>query len=105
MATLWIREYATLARPPYQAGSDAGTPSDMPMEPGTDQTAVTFTTTTASAAFGANTRYIAIIADAAFHYVVAAAPTATTNALKVPANTLVHIGVIPGQKIAAVTAA
>jgi hypothetical protein len=104
MATLWVREYA-------QTG-DAGSPrsagqgkAQIAHEPGTDQTPVTFTTSAQSAAFAAGTTYIGIIGSAAFHYVVAANPTATTNALKVPADTLVYIGVTAGHKIAAIAAA
>ena len=91
MATLWIREYS------------AASAIDVPVEPGTDQT-VTFTTTTQSAAFGTG-GLVTIIADAAFHYVVGANPTATTSNLKVPADTLLTMKVAAGQKIAAVTAA
>jgi len=99
MATLWVREYVDVG----VAG--AGRAAPIPQEPGTDQTPVTFTTTAQSAAFGVGTKYIAIIASAAFHYVVGNNPAATTGALKVPADTLVHIGVKPGQKIAAIAAA
>jgi len=96
MATLWIREYKALAR----NGS-----VQAPSEPGTDQTPVTFSTTTQSAAFAAGTTYIGIIASDAFHYVVGADPAATTDALKIPADTLIFVGVQAGQKIAAVAAA
>ncbi len=95
MATLWIREYSSLAR----RGSVAAA-----MEPGLDQSAVTFTTSQQSAAFAAGTTFVAMIGSAAFHYVVGSNPTATTNALKVPADTLVHIGVTAGQKVAVVAA-
>lgn len=96
MSTLWIREYSGLAR---------GGSAQAVQEPGTDQTAVTYSTSAQSAAFAAGTTVIGIISDAAFHYVVAANPTATTNALKVPADTLVYVGVTAGQKIAAIAAA
>lgn len=96
MSTLWVREYTSLAR----KGS-----AQAVQEPGTDQTAVTYSTSAQSAAFAAGTTVIGIISDAAFHYVVAANPTATTNALKVPADTLVYVGVTAGQKIAAIAAA
>lgn len=99
MATLWIREY----RDSGVAG--AGRPIPVPAEPGTDQSPLTFSTSAQSAAFAADTRYIGIIASAAFHYVVAADPTATTGALKIPADVLVHLCVKPGQKIAAIAAA
>ena len=103
MATLWVREYsqAAVAASPVSAGAGK---IPVAQEPGADQT-VTFTTTTQSAAFAAGTSYIGIIGSAAFHYVVGSNPTATTGALKVPADTLVFVGVTAGQKIAAVTAA
>lgn len=93
MATLWIREY------------DNSSALPVPVEPGIADQAVTFTTTTQSAAFASRTGLITIIADAAFHYVVGDSPTATTSNLKVPADTLVTMKVTAGQKIAAVTAA
>jgi hypothetical protein len=99
VATLWIREYRN------SGVAGAGRAIQVPAEPGADQTPVTFTTSAQSAAFASTTTFIAIIGSAAFHYVVAANPTATTDALKVPANTLVHVGVLPGQKIAAIAAA
>lgn len=98
MATLWVREYKLI-------GSAGAGKIEVAQEPGTDQTPVTFTTTTQSAAFASDTQYIAIHGSAAFHYVVGSNPTATTGALKVPADTIVYIGVTGGHKIAAVTAA
>lgn len=105
MATLWIRQYTSLPRVDAGSSSRYKDSPQIAVEPGVDLTPVTFSTTTASAAFAASTTYIAIIASAAFHYVVASNPTATTDALKVPADTLVFLGVTAGQKIAAVTAA
>lgn len=95
MATLWVREYTRSAA--------RGVP--IPQEPGTDQTPVTFTTTTQSAAFAAGTIFVSIIGSAAFHYVVGANPTATTSARKVPADTPVEFAVTAGQKVAVVAAA
>lgn len=99
MATLWIREYTE------RGSTRGGRDIQVPQEPGTDQTPVTFTTTTQSAAFAASTAYIAIVADADFHYAVGSNPTATTNSLKCRAGDTYHIGVTPGHKIAAVAAA
>jgi len=97
MATLWIREYEV----PANTGRGA---IPVPYEPGTDQSPVTYSTTTQSAAFGTRTHFITIISDAAFHYVVGTNPTATTNAIKVPADTARDIGVKAGQKIAVIAA-
>lgn len=99
MATLWIREYRD------RATAGGGRDVQLVKEPGIDQTPVTFTTSTKSAAFGATTTFIGIIASEDFHYVVAEDPTATINALRIPANTLVHLGVNAGHKIAAILAA
>lgn len=99
MATLWVREFGDVG------GSNNMTNVPIPAEPGTDQTPVTFSTSAQSAAFAAGTKYIAIIGSAAFHYVVGSNPTATVNALKVPADTLVYVGVTAGQKVAAILAA
>jgi hypothetical protein len=104
MATLWIREYSNTGDAGSSRGAGAGK-AQIAQEPGTDQTAVTFSTSAQSAAFASGTTYIGIIGSAAFHYVVAANPTATTNALKVPADTLIFVGVTAGQKIAAIAAA
>lgn len=106
MATLWIREYSALPNPTTSGlGAALGGGAPMAQEPGTDQTPVTFVTSTQSAAFAASTVFIAIYGSAAFHYVVGANPAATTSALKVAADTLIYVGVIPGQKIAAIAAA
>lgn len=98
MATLWIREYSLV-------GVVAGRPVPIVNEPGTDQTPVTFSASAQSAAFASTTTVISIIGSAAFHFVVGSNPTATTNALKVPADTLVHVAVTSGHKIAAIAAA
>lgn len=93
MPTLWIRQYSKVDAVPIAR------------EPGVDLTPVTYSTSAQSTAFAVGVRYIAVISDAAFHYVVGDNPTATTNALKVPANTLTYIGVVAGHKIAAIAAA
>ena len=94
MATLWIRTYGKRASIPVLS------------EPGTDLTPVTFTGTSAqSVAIPTGVAYVRIISDAAFHYLVAADPTATASAMKVPANTFVEFEIASGLKIAAITAA
>ena len=98
MATAWIREYATLGEGGAQVAAEPGL---------RDQTPVTFTTTAPSAAFGVNTKYIAISASADYHYAVGGSTiTATTSNLKVySAGGPLYIGVQPGQYIAFVAAA
>lgn len=108
MSTLWIREYAGVREARSVAGTAEGgsSPVPIPNEPGTDQSPVTFTGTAGqSAAFAEGTTFVRIIGNAAFHYLVASNPTATTSHLKVPADTHVDIGVRAGLKISAVAAA
>ncbi len=67
--------------------------------------AVTFTTTTQSAALGAATRMVRLYSTAACHIVVSADPTATTgSAMKLSADSAEYFEVRPGDKIAAVAA-
>lgn len=108
MATLWIREYGAAGGVAADAGEypTAGPlTSPIAQEPGTDQTPVTFSTSAQSAAFAAGTRYVTIIGSAAFHFVCAANPTATTSHLKIPADTPYSFGVVPTQKLAVIAAA
>lgn len=108
MATLWIREYSGVgAARPADTAYDTVVPGGVPVvqEPGTDQTPLSYTASTQSAAFATGTVYIAIISNSAFHYCVGASPVATTSMIYVPAGTLWCIGVTAAHKIAAVTAA
>lgn len=68
-----------------------------------EQTPVTFTTHAESAAFGANTRYIAFTADSIFSWTIGATPVATTSKMRFAAGTVYHIEVQPGDKISFVT--
>lgn len=99
MATLKIREFT-------RVGLNGG--AQIAEEPGVDQTAVTFTSSSvASAAFAADTEYVLIKADVAFCFIVGgpsgAAPTATQNCMDVAAETLYFTGVPPGAKMAVIT--
>lgn len=101
MATAYIREYANITFP----GSAA---VQAVMEPGlADQTVSTSGASAQSSAFTVNTRLIALSAPAsqAVCYVVGQNPTATTGALRVPAGSLIYIGVTPGHKIALIDVA
>lgn len=102
MATLWIREYRKIAKVPQSAAQSLWIP--VALEAGTDQSPVTFTTATQSAAFGGTTRYVTIVGSAAFHYLVGSNPTATTNHLKIPADTPWSFGVTPGDKLSVIAA-
>jgi hypothetical protein len=105
MATAWIREYSLVEWSRGRTPDREVNPVDIPVaaEPGTDQT-VTFTTTTQSTAFAADTSYIAITSSVPFHYKVGSNPTATTGSLRVAADVILHVGVKPGDKVAFVTA-
>ena len=71
-----------------------GTEVQVSGQPTTNSLKITFTTTsTASAEFAAQTRYIGIICTAKAHFEVAASPVATTNQTWVPADTLLYLGV------------
>jgi hypothetical protein len=88
MATAYIRQYVE---------------SDVPVEPGITQEAVTTSGTSAqSAAFNAQASMIAIATPAAQAVccLFGSNPTATTSHLRLPANGLYFFRVSPGQKVA-----
>jgi len=100
MATAYLREYAAM-------GLAGALPS--PQEPGiTTQTAISTSATSAqSAAFDANTRFVAISSPASQAVGVAfgSNPTADANSLRLPANGLYFFGVKPGEKVALIDVA
>lgn len=62
--------------------------------------AVTYTTSTQSAAFNTLTRYVRIICTAKAHFTMSTNPTATANHPWVPADAAEYIGVLPADEIA-----
>lgn len=98
MATLWIREYRRIGV------DEAKREMPVPSEPGVADQTVTFTTATQSNAFNSATSYVRIIGSAAFHYLIASDPTATTSNLKWPADMPLDIEVTAGSKISVVAA-
>jgi len=97
MASAWITEYDA-----FGIRRDTGTgtlQAQMPLEPGTDQTPVTFTTATQSAAFAASTRFVRIITDADCHVLFGANPTATANHQKLIAGVEYWRAVSAGDKV------
>jgi hypothetical protein len=98
MATLYVREYSHVAMANPGLAVQAG------QEPGTDQT-VSFTTTTQSTAFAADTVLVRISSDAECHLVFGSNPTATTAGAQMQANVPEFFGVVGGHKVAAVAAA
>lgn len=99
MATAYIREYAAL-------GLFGALPA--PAEDGiADQTVTTSAASAQSAAFNANTRFIAISTPGAQAVCVkfGANPTATVSHLRLPASNLFFFGVKPGEKVALIDVA
>lgn len=100
-AQVIIREYADVA-------VTYGKVVQAPAEPGlVDQTITTIVTTSVpSAAFGANTRMIALSTPAAegvtcaFSATPGATPTASATTFLLPANSLLFFSVRPGDKVA-----
>lgn len=98
MAFLYISEYGG-------ARQVEGGLAQIAEEPGIDQTPVSFTTTTQSAAFAATTKMVRVLSDADCHIAFGKSPVATTNSKKVIANSVEYFGVKADDKVAAVTAA
>ena len=70
------------------------------LRPGTVQV-VSYTTSVATTnAFASSTHQIRIVATTACHYILGAAPTATTSHTYLPADVVEYIDVSPGEKIA-----
>jgi hypothetical protein len=68
-----------------------------------EQTPVTFTTTTQSAAFAANTVLIRVHVDAICSIAIGKDPTATTSTMRLVAGQTEYFAVSAGDKIAFVT--
>ncbi len=94
MAKLHITEFVEMRK------DERGDIIRVGKQPGTDQV-VTYTTTTASAAFGATTKFIRVVADADAYISFGLAPTATANSPFVPADKPEYFGVEAAHKIAA----
>ena len=96
MAKAYISEYDVM---PVLAGRAVPTG----MEPAVAEQAVTFTTTTQSAAFNARTKFIRVHVDSICSYEFGANPTATVTTPRMAANSTEFFGVVAGQKVAFVT--
>jgi len=90
MSTLYITEY-----PDWDAG--------LPKEPPIAQQTVSFSTSTQSSAFNANTRIVRIHTDAICSIEFGASPTATTSKRRLPADATEYFAVEGGMKVAAIT--
>ena len=95
MATLYIREYQTIAAPgPDFNGMQAG------MEPGTDQTPLVFTGgVQQSVAFAGSTRVVRLHTDSICSVLFGTNPTATTANARMAANQTEFFGVQPGANL------
>lgn len=98
MSTLYVSEYVSLAQ--AQTGI-----AMCGQEPCLVDQAVTFTTTTASSAFNAQTKFVRVTSDADCHIEFGTAPEATTSNKKMVAGQAEYFGVSGGHKVAAVDAA
>jgi len=95
MASLYISEYDETA------SVSGGQAVQVGKEPSVADQKVTYTSSTASAAFNDKTVFIRVIADATVHLKFGANPTADATDLMLPANKEEYFGVTPGQKVAA----
>ena len=96
MATAYIREYADVAVTHSKYAQAGAEPANA------DQTVTTSAASAQSAAFGTETRMIAISTPAAqaVTAVFGVNPTATVTNCRLPANSLIFFGVRPGHKVA-----
>lgn len=93
MSTLYVTEFGSAGRMPVATA------------PAVRTQAVTYTTSTASAAFNERTRVVRIISPTACHIKIGESPTATTSDEYLPADQEAWREVAPGYKVAAVDAA
>lgn len=99
MSTLYITEYEELAKDGTGAVIQAG------KEPAITTQTVSFTGTAGvSAAFNARTNYVRLYADGAGFLLFGVSPTAVTaSGTPIALTTAEYFGVIPAQKVSAVT--
>jgi hypothetical protein len=99
MPTLWISEFEAM---PLDSG--LATPPISALPPVAEQTRSISGSSAQSSAFNTRTRFVRLHTDTACHVVVGANPTATTGALKLPADATEYFGVTAGHKIAVIQA-
>lgn len=99
MAIMYITEYEDLARDNRDSTIQAG------QEPGSAEQKVTFTGTAGNSAnFNLSTRFVRIKCDAAAQLAFGSEAVATSaNSTQVSANIPEFFGVIPGQRVSAIT--
>jgi len=94
MATLWITEYESMA-------NVGGGIAQVPKEPAVTTQAVTYSSSTASAAFNAKTTLIGVRASALAHLNFGLTPVATALMPPISSGETRYFGVNPGDKVAA----
>lgn len=99
MAIAYISEYKNLVT------DESGRVIMVPAEPAVTTQVVTFTTTVASAAFAASTRFVRIVSDTKGHFLFGLAPTALATSPYMAADMPEFFGVPRGKsyKVALVT--
>ena len=97
MATVYISEYVS---PPVVTGKFINVGDEPAIA---TQTVAISAGSLQSAAFGANTRFIRVHADAICSVLFGTAPVATAASPRMAANTTEFFGVKPGHKIAVIT--
>ena len=97
MASVWVTEYAELAR------DSMGQVIPVGKEPSiTVQKLTIGVSSTASSAFNGKTKFIRLHGDAAFHFAIASTPTAANTDSRIAADASEYFGVIDGQKVAVI---
>lgn len=97
MANLYIQEYSKIG---FENNKRV---LPFAQEPAITSQKLTFTTTTASNAFASETKFIRVLADADAHINFGAAPTSTVANMLIKSGIAEYFGVIPGQRVSAVT--
>lgn len=92
-ATCKISEYERLVV------DEAGRIVPVALEPAVTTQNVSYTSSTASAALNAETRFVRIVCDAKAHFVFGAAPTATATAPFLAADSPEYFGVARGSSL------
>ena len=92
-ATCKISEYWALK-------NDSGISIPVADEPSIARQEVTYTSSTQSVAFNAQTRFVRIVCDAKAHFVFGANPSAAATDPYLPADVPEYFGVTPGHEVA-----
>lgn len=100
MATIYITEYTELG----WVGAFGNKLAMMPVEPAVaDQNVAIGSSSAASAAFNAATKFIRVNTDSACSIAIGATPVAVATAHRLAANETDYYVVTPGQKLAVIT--